>query len=426
MWAYSGSIVVFWEPIVEKILTHTLANGITIVGEPMPGVSSAALSVLIPVGAAVDPEGFEGSANILAEMMHRGAGPYDNRALSQEYEKLGTQAGHSAGVELSSISTTLLGENLPRAIELVGHTIRRPRLPEEELENVVQLALQELKSLEDEPSSKVMVELSKDLYAPPFGKNSMGTVEGLQNITIDSIRDFYQKQFVPTKLMIGVAGNFDWSQVIQSLEKELGDWQGEKTLVQPKALKKVDSSRHLHKETSQLQIALAYPSVAIDHPDYYVARVGVGILSGGMAGRLFIEVREKRGLVYRVSASHSGSINRAAIFCYAGTTTERADETLQVMVEELRKLSKGVSKEELQRSKADLKSRIVLSSESSSSRAGSIVSDIWNLGRVRTLDEIKQAIDNVTGDHLERHLNEYTVSPITLMTLGQKGLEIPQ
>ena len=208
---------------MEKILTHTLANGITIVGEPMPGVSSAALSVLIPVGAAVDPEGFEGSANILAEMMHRGAGPYDNRALSQEYEKLGTQAGHSAGVELSSISTTLLGENLPRAIELIGHTIRRPRLPEEELENVVQLALQELKSLEDEPSSKVMVELSKDLYAPPFGKNSMGTVEGLQNITIDSIRDFYQKQFVPTKLMIGVAGNFNWSQVIQSLEKELGD-----------------------------------------------------------------------------------------------------------------------------------------------------------------------------------------------------------
>ena len=392
----------------------------------MPGVSSAAISVLIPVGAAVDPEGLEGSSNILAELMHRGAGPYDNRALSQEYEKLGTQAGHSAGVEMSSISTTLLGENLPRAIELIGHTLRRPRLPEEELDNVVQLALQELKSLEDEPSSKVMVELSKDLYAPPFGRNSMGTVEGLEKITIDSIRDFYQSQFVPTKLIIGVAGNFDWTQVIKSLETELGNWLGEKNIIQPKALKKNDSTRHLNKETSQLQIALAYPSVAIDHPDYYVARVGVGILSGGMAGRLFIEVREKRGLVYRVSASHSGAINRAAIFCYAGTTTERAEETLQVMVQELRNLSKGVSKEELQRSKADLKSRIVLSSESSSSRAGSIVSDLWNLGRVRTLDEIKKAVDDVSSDDLERHLNEYKVNPITLMTLGQKGLVIPQ
>ena len=315
---------------------------------------------------------------------------------------------------------------MPRAIELIGHTIRRPRLPEEELENVVQLALQELKSLEDEPSSKVMVELSKDLYAPPFGRNSMGTVEGLKNITIDSIRDFYQTQFVPTKVIIGVAGNFNWEETVKSIERELGDWKGDKKIIQPVPLKKGDSTRHLHKETSQLQIALAYPSVQIDHPDYYVARVGVGILSGGMAGRLFIEVREKRGLVYRVSASHSGSINRAAIFCYAGTTTERAEETLDVMVQELRKLSKGVSKEELQRSKADLKSRIVLSSESSSARAGSIASDMWTLGRVRTLDEIKKAIDNVTGDDLERHLNEYPVGPITLMTLGQKGLGIPK
>jgi predicted Zn-dependent peptidase len=154
--------------------------------------------------------------------------------------------------------------------------------------------------------------------------------------------------------------------------------------------------------------------------------MAVGILSGGMAGRLFIEVREKRGLVYRVSASHSAARKRAAIICYAGTTTDRADETLQVMVNELRNLSKGVSEEELQRAKADLKSRIIMSSESSSARAGAIISDYWNLDRVRSLEEIKASIDKVSSQDIERHLNEFPVKPITLVTLGQKGLSIPQ
>jgi len=410
---------------VEKFLIHTLSNGVTLVGEPMPGVSSAAVSVLMPLGSATDPQDFEGSTNILAELLHRGAGPYDNKALSDEYEKIGTNASHSAGVEVSSISTTLLGENLPRAIELIGHTIRRPRLPEEELDNVKQLALQELKSLEDEPASKVMVELAKDLHPYPYGRSQLGTVEGVERITADSIRRYYEQQFVPTKVIIGIAGKFDWSSVIRSWEKELGDWGGKKSVLEPNKQTKGDSTRHIQKETTQLQIALAYPSVAIDHADYYTARVGVGILSGGMAGRLFIEVREKRGLVYRVSASHSAVKGRAAIVCYAGTTTERANETLDVMVAELRKLADGVSNDELKRAKADLKSRIVMASESSSARAGTIASDYWNLGRVRPLEEVKHKVDNVTSADIQRHLHEFPVHPMTLVTLGQKGLPIP-
>ncbi|MCB0323988.1 MAG: insulinase family protein [Bdellovibrionales bacterium] len=181
----------------------------------------------------------------------------------------------------------------------------------------------------------------------------------------------------------------------------------------------------MERDTSQVQIALAFPSVAIEHPDYYTARVAVGVLSGGMAGRLFVEVREKRGLVYRVSASHSAARGRAAVFASAGTTPENAEETLAVMLRELRNMKEGASDEELKRAKADLKSRLIMQSELSSVRASAMVNDWWNLKRLRTLEEIKAAIDKVTSADISRHFEEHPFEPATLVTLGPKALSLP-
>lgn len=406
--------------------SHKFSNGVTLLGEEMENVSSAAVSILVPVGSVSDPGGKEGATTVLAEMLHRGAGPYDNQAFSDEFEKLGTQASHSAGIETTVFSTTMLGENLPRAIELLGHTIRRPRLPEEEIDNAKQLALQELKSLEDEPASKVMVELARVFYPSPFGRCQLGTIDGIESLTLKDLKDYFLSQYLPSDVIVGVAGKFSWNDVITKFEKEFDGWDGSKSLLTPGPFGKTSITSHLPKETSQLQIALAYPSVSYEHPDYYVARVAVGVLSGGMAGRLFIEVREKRGLVYRVSASHSAARGRAAVFCYAGTTTERSEETLKVMVGELRRLGDGVTSDELKRAKADLKSKIIMQSESSSARASSLVGDYWNLKRVRSLDEIREKIDSVTSADIQRHLKEYPVNPVTMVTLGQKELRLPE
>jgi predicted Zn-dependent peptidase len=411
---------------VSKYYSQTLSCGVTLLGEEMEAVNSVAVSVLVPVGAATDPAGLEGAANVLSEMLHRGAGPYDKVQLSAEYEKLGTVASHSSGVETSSIGVTLLSENLPKAIELICHTLRRPHLPESELENATQLALQELKSLEDEPSSKVMVELAADLYSYPFGRCQLGTADGIGNLTASNIKSYFQEQFVPSGVLIGVAGKFSWDEVVRCFERELGDWSGSKELLPSGTLNSGGSTRHIYKDTNQLQIALAYPSVSFEHPDFYKARLAVNVLSGGMAGRLFIEVREKRGLVYRVSASHSATRGRAAVFCYAGTTLERSQETLDVMFAELNKLKEGILAEELQRAKADLKSKLILSSESSSARASVLVSDFWNLNRVRTVEEIRDSIDAVTAEDIIGHLHDFPVSNVALVTLGQKGLELPK
>jgi predicted Zn-dependent peptidase len=153
--------------------------------------------------------------------------------------------------------------------------------------------------------------------------------------------------------------------------------------------------------------------------------VALGVLSGGMFGRLFIEVREKRGLVYNVSASHQATRGRAAVFASASTTPANAEQTMSVMLEQLRSIEQGVSDEELSRSKANIATRLVMQGESSSGRAAALATDWWNLGKVRTLGEIKSHIDAVTSAHIIEAVKRFPPEPLTVVTLGSKKLSMP-
>lgn len=410
----------------DKFLIHKLSNGAVLLGEEVKDVASAAVSILLPFGAATDPAEQLGMSGVLMEMLNKGAGPWDAQALSQQFEDIGAERGTSAGLEASGISAAALGENLPRVLEIISQMLFAPRLPADELDSVKQLALQDLAGLEDNPASKVMVELAKQFYPEPFGRSQIGTVPGVEAITPNSLSAYYKAQLASEPLLIGVAGKFDWQQVIAVVEKEFSKIHKKTARLIPSALRAVPHTHHVHQDTAQLQIALAYPSVSYDDPDYYVAKVIIGLLSGGMAGRLFIEVREKRGLVYRVSASHSAARARAAVFVYAGTTPERGQETLDVILTELNRLKDTVEQDEIARAKADLKARIIMQGESTSSRAGALVHDWWNMDRIRPLEEIKSAIDKVTIADIRNHLDRHRAGPLTVVTLGSKSLELPK
>ena len=405
---------------------HTCSNGLVIIGESMPHVSSVSVSLLVSVGAAVDPKGKEGCSNILVEMFSKGAGKWNAQELSQEFENLGIQRSSSSGIEVSVFSIAMLPEKLANGLTLLKTMVLEPTFPSEELESIKSLALQDLKALEDEPASLSMHELSKDFYPAPFNSSQIGTEQGINQISIEDLKNYYQQQFLPSPGVIAVAGKFNWPEVVSILEKQFTNWSGTKERLKSSAFSGEAKLRHISRETSQVQIALAYPSVTYGHRDFYTAKVANGVLSGGMAGRLFIEVREKRGLVYSVSSSHSSSRLYGGVFASAGTTPENAQETFDVMLREITNLKNGVESEELKRSKADLKSRIVMQSELSTSRVSSLINDWWNLGKIRTVEEIKKGVDQVTSEDIVRYCTEFPASPLTLITLGSKSVELSQ
>jgi predicted Zn-dependent peptidase len=144
-----------------------------------------------------------------------------------------------------------------------------------------------------------------------------------------------------------------------------------------------------------------------------------------MSSRLFTEIREKRGLCYTVYASCHSLRDRGSVLTYAGTSTERAQETLDVLLSELMQLTDGVHGDELQRLKARIKSSLIMQQESSAARCASMATDWFHLGRVWTLQELGQIIDDLSCESINDFLRSRPPQDFTIVTLGAEKLEVP-
>jgi predicted Zn-dependent peptidase len=407
----------------QQVHQHTFANGLVLLAERMEHVRSAAINVLVPAGAAFDPAGKFGTATVLTDLITRGAGSRDSRELSLALDNLGVDRDESVGAINMRFWGSTLSTNTYATLDIFADVIRRPHFPEEELEAAQALALQDILSLEDSPQQKVMVELRRRYYPPPLNKDRRGLTADIESLTIDDVKKQHKRLFRPNGAVLSVAGNIEWERLKDQVGKLFGDWaKGEE--IEAVAEKHAPQSHHLQKDTQQTQIAWAWPSAPIGGSQYYAARAAEGVLSGGMSARLFTEVREKRGLCYSVGVRHETFKDRGTMVGYAGTGADRAQQTLDVTLAELKRLKEGVTDDEIDRVKAGLKSSLIMQEESTSARAGSIASDWYFLGRVRTFDEIQSTIDGLKPAAIMGYLEEYPVRDVTLVTLGPAELKM--
>ena len=409
--------------MTEPILSHTLANGLVLVAEPMPWLQSAAFTLLVPVGCAHDPADRCGLSGFTCEMALRGAGSRDSRRLIQDLDNLGVERSDSVSEAHTRFSGATLAANLPQALAIYADVVRRPHLPLGQLESARAVMIQEWRAIEDEPAEKVMVELRRRHFPDPWGRPTQGELKALEAIAVEDVHQHFGRRYGPRGTILGVAGQFSWDRLKAQVEELFGDWAARD------AAKIVESPSprayaHFPFESNQTQIGIAYASVPYRHPDYFRAWGAVGVLSGGMSARLFTEVRERRGLCYSVYAACQTLRDLGAVFCYAGTSTERAQETLDVTLHEVVRLKQGVEPHELDRVKARIKSTLVMQQESSSGRSGSIARDWYHLGRARSLEEVFGLVDALSAESINAYLAEHPPREFTVVTLGPRKLKV--
>jgi predicted Zn-dependent peptidase len=395
-----------------------------LVGEPTQSLESAAFTFLLPAGCSHDPSNRAGLASLTAEMMLRGAGPRDSRTWVADLENLGVERGESVGVAQATFSGATLRDNLPAALVLFADLIRRPHLPADQLEAGRNTCLQELRSIDDEPSQKLMIELRRRRYPDPWGRSSHGEEGPLRSATVEDVREFHARHYRPGGSILAVAGNFDWPRLCEHIEQLFGDWPVA-NIAEPRGVNGKPAGNHIPFQSSQSHVGIAYPTIPYKHPDYFQAWAAVGVLSSGSSSRLFTEVREKRGLCYTVYASLHTQRDRACVLCYAGTTAERAQETLDVTVSELLRLGDGIQQSELQRLKARIKSSLIMQQESTSARSGALARDWYHLSRARSLEEIGQLVDELSADTINAFLSANPPRDLLVVTLGPQPLETP-
>jgi len=408
--------------VTDTIRSHQYPNGLTLAAESMDWLESASVAFYVPAGCVYDPADRGGLASFTCEMALRGAGPYSSREFIETLEMLGAEHHELVGKSHVLFGASTIADNLHDVIAVLAEVVRRPHLPKRELEASRLGAIQELRAVEDEPSQKLMLELRRCHYPWAWGRPSIGDEPSAINTTLDDIKKFHTANYRPNGMIVGVAGRFDWDRLVEDIGSHLGDWQPkDEPTVEPGP--RGPQRLHLDMESAQTQIGIGYASVPVRHPDYLPAWAGMAVLSDGASARLFTEVREKRGLCYSIGAGYHSLLDQAAVFCHAGTTADRAQETLDVTLEELDKLKHGVNPDELDRLKARVKSALVMQQESSSGRASSIARDWVHLGRIRSLEEIQTLVDGLTLERLNGYLADNPPQDFTIAAMGPQELE---
>ncbi len=410
------------QTVEENFYISEMPNGMTLLGQKMDHVSSAAMTLAIPAGAAYDPPGSEGAAAVSAEWCFRGAGQRDSRQLHQALDALGCQRHQSTQSEHLVFSTAQLGRNLADVLTVYADILCRTRLDAETFEPCRGLTLQDLAALEDEPAKKCNMMLREKFYPAPLGRCVYGTADSLKSLSPQTVAEHLRDRLGPRGTILAIAGKIDWPEFCDIAEEHFGDWANNDMATLQTQVSK-PSVTHLAKDSAQTHIAIAYRSATIASKHYYAARMAETILSGGMSSRLFTEVREKRGLVYHVSCRYHSVKDHAGMFAYAGTTPAKAQETFDVIVQELRRLTKDIHLSEMDMARTQLKSSLIMHNESTESRSASLVSDWYHLRRLRSLSELSQAIDNVTIDDVLAYLREYPAGNFTVLVIGPQSIE---
>ena len=401
----------------NPISTYTFDNGLVLLTEEMDWCESVSYAMYLPCGAIHDPVGRYGLANLTCEMVLRGAGNYGNREFTEAFENLGTERSESVSQSYAVFAAQSLSTNLFPTLDLLADSILRPQLKAEQLPSARQVVIQEILAVEDEPSQQLMIELGKQFFPDPWGRPSFGNVKSVERISLDDIRGFHDKHYRPNGAIFSVAGKFQTETLREKIGELFRDW---KAKPQPQIIETVSRNDYVHIpfDSAQTHIGIAYPSVPFGKPDYYSAWSGVSVLNGGLSGRLFTELREKRGLCYVVSASYLTLGGRGCAFCYCGTTAVRASESLNVLCGELTKLQDGITEEELKLLKIRAKSALVVQQESTASRSSSMSRDWHYLERIRTKEEIEKTISGLTTKSINDYLEANPPGPFCIVTLG--------
>lgn len=407
----------------QTLFSTTFQNGIVLLGEHLPGLESVAVAFHTPAGAVHDGADRCGLATLSGEMMLRGAGDRGSRAIVETLEGAGVQWAQAVSTSHASFSGAMVARQLPTALPVYADILRSPLLPDDELENARQMVLQNLAGTEDDPAHRAILSLREAHYPRPWGMPSEGISGDVERLSLDDVRRFVTAHVRPRGTIIAVAGRIDWDAFVAQAERLFGDWEvGTPSTVAtgPRGPR----LRHVPHDSQQTHIALAWSAPPYRDDSSYEATAALAVLGGGSSSRLFSEVRERRGLCYSVSAGYQTHRDFAMALCYSGTTAARAQETLDVMLAEIRRLPGTIQEAELERVKARAKSGLVMQQESSAARAGAIARQWYHLGRIRALAEELDRYDRLTVRSIEEWLEANPVRDLSVVSLGREPLEV--
>ncbi|MEY2393183.1 M16 family metallopeptidase [Wolbachia endosymbiont of Tettigetta isshikii] len=374
-----------------------LDNGLRIITEQVRDVDSVALSIRVGVGSRVESANENGISHFLEHMAFKGTKTRTAFEIAKAFDDIGGVFNASTGRESTSYYAKVLKKDIKTGIDILIDILMNSTFPEDELEREKGVVTQEIFQTNDSPSDIIFDKYFEAAYKDqPFGRSILGTQDTVKSFTREDLNSYINEHYFGENTMFSVAGNVEHEEVVQLTKNFLSK-------IHAKELEKKQNANYTggeyleHRKLDQVHLLIGLPSVSRHDDRYHTFRVLDSILGGGMSSRLFQEVRERQGLVYSVYSFNSSYTDTGILSIFAGTDSNNLDKLLKSITKELKKLSAGdLKEEEVNRVKERIKSQILMSRESVSSRAEALGHYYGNYDRYISKNELIEKTSAVT------------------------------
>jgi predicted Zn-dependent peptidase len=386
---------------------NALSNGLRVLTAPLDHAQSVTCYIMLAAGSRYENAGNRGIAHFAEHMFFKGTERRPTaKDIALEVDRFGGEFNAFTSKEYTGYYIRCAGEQRDQALDVLVDMIRNSKFDSEELEREKGVIVEEMNMYFDTPRDYVSSVYDELLFGDnPLGWETLGTKETVTGATRDTFLDYISEWYRPERMVVGVAG-MTGDDLLPRLEELLGDIETADTgKPAPSAVERSPEPRvRIHsKDSDQANVCLGLPSYPLDHPDRYALQLLGTVLGTGMSSRLFLEVRERRGLAYYVYGLNSSFTDAGTLVSQAGVDLKRADEAVGVIADEFKRLAQErVPDDELEKARALSKGRFVLQTESPN---GLLLFGLRREileGRAAEPSELMAGLDAVTVDDVYR------------------------
>ncbi|MBG0743944.1 MAG: insulinase family protein [Cylindrospermopsis raciborskii KL1] len=393
-----------------------LANGIVLLVAENPIADIIAAKIFVRAGSCYENPEKAGLANLLSAVMTKGCDGFSSLEIAEKVESVGANLSVDASTDFFFLSLKTVSADFAEILALSGLLLKSPTFPEKQIELEKRLAIQDVRSQKEQPFNLAFQEIREAMYQNhPYGRSVLGTEASIHGINYKDLVEFHQNHFRPDNIVISIAGRITVKTAIEMVTEVFGDWTlpniARPVLDLPK-ISIAPKSCLQPLNTQQSIIMLGYMGSSINSPAYPVLKLLSTYLGNGLSSRLFVELREKRGLAYEISATYSTKPYPASFIVYMGTAPENTSRAIKELGQEVERLSQiELSPEELQTSKNKILGQYALGKQTN----GQIAHmygwyEILGLG-IEFDHEFPQLINQVSAELAMTVANSYLKTP---------------